>query len=240
MDALESFGDDWQAAGTETETGTGLDPDALIEIVDVGGDDGGPRSPYELLFPAAMVWGLMGCATSFAINFVRERNSGTWLRLQVSALSRAQVLAGKALACTLAGLAASGVLLVVGVVALGVRVGSPGLLLLAMLGASLCFTGLMMVLSQLGRTEGAVAGGSWVVMMPLAMIGGGMIPLVVMPPWLRTLSHVSPFKWAIYAIEGAVWRDLSAGQMVLPLLLLLGIAAAAFGLGMLVFRRREP
>lgn len=78
------------------------------------------------------------------------------------------------------------------------------------------------------------------VMIPLAMIGGGMIPLMAMPPWLLAASNASPFKWAILAIEGAVWRDLSLVQMLPALGILVGLAVALFGLGVAISRRQDP
>ena len=107
----------------------------------------------------------------------------------------------------------------------------------AMVSTAACFTALMMTISVLGRTESAVAGASWGLMMPFAMIGGGMIPLIAMPPWLVTASAVSPFKWAITAIEGAVWRDFGLADMVLPCAVLIATGALFAGIGIAVFRR---
>lgn len=213
--------------------------DGLIATTEVGQDEAGdPRSSFDVTFPSAMVWALMGLATTFATSLVRERAAGTLLRLQVAPVSRAQLLASKGLACALAGIANATLLLTIGVVALGVHVGNPLHLLLAMAAGAVCFTGVMMVMSIAGKTEAAVAGGSWVLMMPLAMIGGGMIPLIAMPKWMLTASNVSPFKWAILAIEGAVWRDFSLAELALPLGVLVGLGIALFGLGYAVFARR--
>ena len=242
MDALDQVSEISRPEGS-SDGATASAPAALgegmVESVDIDRDRSGrPRSGYEITFPSSMVWGLMGCATAFATTLVREKRAGTLLRLHVSPLSRAHVLAGKGLACMLAGLGASTLLLIIGMLFLGVRVGNPPLLVVALLGAALCFTGLMLVMSVIGRTEAAVAGGSWVIMMPLAMIGGGMIPLVAMPPWLLAASDFSPFKWAIYAIEGAVWRDFSLAELLPSVGILAGIAALLFGVGVVVLRRR--
>lgn len=242
MDALDQVSRSNDPSEPASEDAGGAVPmgEALVESVPVDRDRSGkPRSPYEVTFPSSIVWGLMGCATAFATTLVRERRAGTMFRLRVSPLSLAHVLAGKGLACMLAGLGASAVLLAIGVIALGVRVVDPLLLGLSLVAASACFCGLMMVMSVLGRTESAVAGGSWVVMMPLAMIGGGMIPLIAMPPWLLTASNASPFKWAIFAIEGAVWRDLTLAEVLPSLLVLLAIAVGLFALGVTILRRRE-
>lgn len=247
MDALEQVNQrgpqtgEPRPPGREATTPSASLTEGLVEAVEVTRDRSGkPRSPYDVTFPSSIVWGLMGCATSFATTIVRERRAGTLLRLRTSPLSRAHVLAGKGLACMLAGLGASAVLLTFGVLVLGVRVADPLLLVVALLAASACFTGLMMIMSVLGKTESAVAGGSWIIMMPLAMIGGGMIPLVAMPPWLLTASHLSPFKWAILAIEGAVWRDFSVPEMLPPLLILLGTAGVLFAAGVAVSKRSDP
>lgn len=244
MDALDEVSRAPAAAPTATNALTGaggFSPEGMLESVDVARNESGtPRSPFDVTFPSSIVWGLMGCATAFATSMVRERRAGTLLRLRVSPLSRAQILAGKGLACMLAGLGTSAVLLTFGVIALGVRVGDPLLLLLALTCAAACFTGIMLLMSVVGKTESAVSGGSWVVMMPLAMIGGGMIPLIAMPSWLLTLSHASPFKWAILAIEGAVWRDLTLVQMLPALGILLAIATGLFTVGVVVMKRRDP
>ncbi|MCX4242933.1 ABC transporter permease [Paraliomyxa miuraensis] len=247
MDALDGLNAaDGPLAGDRTSTDaeasrSGFSLEGLLEAVDVTRDDSGqPRSAFDITFPSSIVWGLMGCATAFATSMVHERRAGTLLRLRVAPIARAHVLASKGLACMLAGMGTSALLLTFGVLALGVRVGDPLLLLLALVCASACFTGIMLVMSVIGRTEAAVSGGSWVVMMPLAMIGGGMIPLIAMPPWLLAASHASPFRWAILAIEGAVWRDLSLTQMLPSLSILLALAVVLFGIGVAVMRRRDP
>jgi ABC-2 type transport system permease protein len=65
----------------------------------------------------------------------------------------------------------------------------------------------------------------------MAMLGGAMIPQFIMPPWMLTLGHISPVKWAILAIEGAVWRGFSLAEMVVPCAILLGFGAFCFVVG---------
>jgi ABC-2 type transport system permease protein len=52
-----------------------------------------------------------------------------------------------------------------------------------------------------------------------------------MPPWLLTLSHVSPMKWAILAYEGAIWRGFTFSDLMLPLGVLLTVGVITFALG---------
>ena len=61
----------------------------------------------------------------------------------------------------------------------------------------------MMMIAGLGRTEQAVAGAGWAMLMPMTMFGGGMMPQFIMPAWMQTVGNVSPVKWAILGFEGA-------------------------------------
>lgn len=195
------------------------------------------RSPYELTFPSAMMWGLMGCASGFAVSLVKERRDGTLLRMQVAPLRRGELLAGKALACFMACLFVIVVMLIFGRM-LGMRWGRPAILAAAMLSASFCWVGVMMLLSVIGRTEQAVAGASWAVLVVLAMIGGGMVPLIFLPKFMQQIAVISPIRWGIEALEGAIWRGYSPAEMVRPCAVLLAIGAAALVTGTTIFERR--
>jgi ABC-2 type transport system permease protein len=75
--------------------------------------------------------------------------------------------------------------------------------------------------------------------MIMGMLGGAMMPLVFMPSWLRPLSHFSPAKWGILALEGAIWRKFTPLEMITPCLILLAIGTAAFLLGVAMLRKQE-
>lgn len=197
----------------------------------------GPRNAFAVTFPQAAVWGMMGCAAGFGVSMVAERRRGTLLRLRTAPISRWHIVGGKALACFGATLAVATVLILVGVVVFGVEVRSVWLLGLAIVCAAVAFVGLMMALANIGRTEQATAGVGWAVLLLLAMIGGGMIPLFVMPGWMQRISHFSPIKWAIYGLEGALWREFTVAEMVTPCAVLLGVGVVFFSMGAFLFAR---
>lgn len=225
--------------------GAGFDLTPLVvESVEVSAReaDGGrprPATSWEITFPSSILWGLIGCAASFAISLVTERQTGTFYRLKSAPLTRAQILAGKGLACFAACALVTCVLLAVGIFALGVRVQNGPGLVLASVCTAICFTGLMMFLSTLGRTEQAASGMGWGILTMMAMLGGGMFPLFLMPPWMQTASHVSPVKWGILAIEGGIWRGFSLADMAGPCGVLVGIGVAGFAAGSAVLSRRD-
>ena len=60
-----------------------------------------PKSAFEVTFPSSVTWGMYGCIITFAISIVSERTKGTLIRLRMSPLSWAEIVAGKGLACFL-------------------------------------------------------------------------------------------------------------------------------------------
>lgn len=195
----------------------------------------GPKNSYEISFPQAVLWGMLGCAAGFGISLVTERTQGTLVRLRMAPIAPIQVLCGKAVACFATTSAVAVVLLGLAMVVFGVRPGSFPLLAVAIVASSLAFVGIMMFLSVLGKTEQGAAGVGWAILMVMAMTGGGMVPLFAMPGWMRTISDFSPVKWCIYVIEGAIWRGFSPAEMLFPCALLLAIGAGCFLIGVRAF-----
>ena len=201
-----------------------------VTMEPIGGASGIPKSPYEISFPLGIVWGLIGCVSTFTISFVRERTGGTLVRLRLAPLSRAEILAGKALACAICCLAEAIFLLLIGHFACGMRLENPVGLALAAISISAGFVGLTMLLGLLGKTEQSAAGTGWAVMLILAMFGGGMMPLNFMPEWMQTLGAFSPVRWSILALEGASWRGFTLQELLAPCGMLLALGAVTLTL----------
>jgi len=194
------------------------------------------QSRWDISFPQAIMWGILACAAGFAITIVRERKQGTFLRLQVAPVSRPQIVAGKATACFISVMAVIGIMTALGMW-LGMRPRSPALLLLAAVSVATCFVGIMMLMSTIGKSEEAVSGAAWGANMLMAMFGGGMIPLLFMPGFMRTLSNASPVKWSILALEGAIWRGFTLPEMLMPCGILFAVGAICFAIGSLLLSR---
>lgn len=188
------------------------------------------KSQWDISFPQAMMWGVLGCVAGFAISIARERTHGTLTRLQVAPVSKFEIIAGKALACFMTAIAVIVLLTVLGV-CLGMKPGSYPMLAFASVCVAFCFVGIMMVMAMLGKTEQSVNGSGWAVNMVMAMLGGCMIPVMFMPEIMKTLSVISPIKWAILSIEGAIWREFSLAEMMLPCGILLTIGAVGIVMG---------
>lgn len=213
-----------------------IDVSRQIDPNSVGGQLKKIRSTWDISFPQAMMWGVLGCVAGFSISIARERSQGTMLRLQVAPVSQFEILAGKALACFLAVLLVIGLLTLLGVV-MGMSPNNYWLLAVAAVCVGICFVGIMMTMSLLGKTEQSVSGAGWAINMVMAMLGGAMIPVMFMPAVIQQFSVLSPIKWGILAIEGAIWRQFSWTEMMLPCGMLLAVGAIGFVLGMGLLKR---
>jgi ABC-2 type transport system permease protein len=190
-----------------------------------------PSNGFDVAFPQGIMWGIIGCVMTFAIGLVSERVHGTFVRLQIAPLSRTQILAGKALACFTAISFLQIVLLAIGIVGFNIQPSSYALLALACVSAALGFVGFMMMVAGLGRTEQAAGGAGWAMLMPMTLFGGGMMPQFIMPAWMQTVGNLSPVKWTILGIEGAIWRGFTLNEMLLPSAILLAFGAVCFAVG---------
>jgi ABC-2 type transport system permease protein len=190
----------------------------------------GPRNTFDITFPQGVIWGLIGCVMTFGISLVIERTHGTLVRLRMAPLTRAQILGGKALACFVSMMIVETLLLGVAL-AFGVRPSSYAILALAGVSSAVCFVGFMMLIASLGKTEQGASGAASALMMPLAMLGGAMVPQFVMPQWMQTIGMISPVRWSLMAIEGGVWRNFSLAEMALPCGILVSVGIACFALG---------
>jgi ABC-2 type transport system permease protein len=212
-------------------------PDISVEEITVSSR--APASSWEITFPQSLQWALIGVAAAFAIGLVVERRNGTFLRLRLAPISRFQILAGKGFACFTAAITSSAVLLAIGILIFGVRVASWPMLAIAVGSSAFCFVGIMMFMSVLGKTEQAVAGAGWAILLVMSMTGGGMVPLMMMPSWMFKLGSFSAVKWSILAIEGAIWRGFGPSEMVLPVGVLLGMGVLGLTVGTIILSKSD-
>ncbi|MEK6675728.1 MAG: ABC transporter permease [Planctomycetota bacterium] len=219
----------------DTTSGEGWMP-LKIETVSVTRQREGPKTTYDISFPQGMIWGIMGCSAAFGISMVVERTGGTLIRLRMAPISRATILAGKAAACFSTLMVAQIALISIGMGVFHIRPDSFPLLILAFFCIAIAFVGIMMLLSVLGKTEQSAGGIGWSILVIMSMIGGGMIPQFFMPKWLQTINVISPVKWAVMAMDGAIWRGYSFQEMLTPALVLVGFGVVCFLFGCRAFR----
>jgi ABC-2 type transport system permease protein len=227
------------AAGAPAATGLGAWRPVHVEISELKADRKLPTNSYALSFPQGIVWGLMGCVMAFGVSVANERARGTLMRLTTAPISRGQILIGKAIACFIACLAVQALLLALAVVAFGVPLNQPWMLVVSCVASAFGFIGVMMLVAGVFPSEGGAQGAGRAVVLVMAMIGGGTIPLMFMPPFVQSISNISPFKWATLATEGALWRGFTLAEMATPVGILAAIGVGGYFLGSWAMHRAE-
>jgi ABC-2 type transport system permease protein len=198
-----------------------------------------PTQGFQITFPQCILWGILGCAATFAVSIVKEQTTGTFARLCVGPVKKSHILAGKGLACFVTCVMVMICLYILAKLLFHVPINNVAYFIMASICAILCFVGIMMFACTLGKTEQSVGASGWALMMVMAMLGGGMMPLVFMPKWMQTLGTISPVKWGIYALEGAIWRHFSFTEMLVPCGVLLAIGAVFFAIGATILGRQN-
>jgi ABC-2 type transport system permease protein len=202
-----------------------------VKVEELAPRAGRPRASFDVTFPQGIVWGLAGCFGAFASSLVTERARGTLDRLRLAPITAFHLISGKAIACLVAGLLVQALVFAVALTFFGSQIAQPAMLVVACFAAAFAFAGLAMALAAFCRTEAEANGAGRGAILILALIGGGTIPLFFMPPFLRTLSYGSPFRWAVAAIEGPFWRDTPVSEQVVPLVVLIAIGFLGWIIG---------
>lgn len=198
-----------------------------------------PPTPYARSFPAAMGWAAMGAAAAFALALGREGWGPTSLRLAAAPVSAAAVALGKAVACLVALSASLLLLLALGAAFFALRPASGAGVALAYAAAAAPAVGLALLFSQCGRGQVAVSGTAWGVLLVFALFGGALLPLHLLPEWMQFAGRASPLRWLMAVLEGVLWRGEDWRALWRPAAGLIGLGAAAFAAGMLLFLGRR-
>jgi ABC-2 type transport system permease protein len=224
-------------AGTGGMSGMSAWKPISVDVTELAMRPGIPANSFAISFTQGVAWALFGAVLAFGSGIAEERQRGTLVRLRVSPMSPNGILMGKALACFLTCMATEWLLVFFGVAFFHVAVSSWLFMAVVIAVTAFGFSGLMMLLAAGFRTEGGAQGAGRAVLLVLAMVGGGTVPLVFMPPFLRAASNISPFKWAVMAAEGATWRNWGPDEMWLPLAVLAAIGAIGLTAGTALVRR---
>jgi ABC-2 type transport system permease protein len=206
-----------------------------IRILDDGG--GTARSLIGYFGPSvAMVFLFFGIGLA-ARSVLAERQEGTLARLRVAPVAFWRVLAGKLLA--MLGLSLASVLVVWATTAwlLDATWGDPIAVLVLTLAVVVAMGSIALLVTVVARTEAQADAATAGIGFALALLGGNFFPPGSLPPFMETLSFLTPNGWGLQgygalAIDGkgldAIWT---------PVLALLAITAAFGVVAVLRFRR---
>jgi ABC-2 type transport system permease protein len=199
-----------------------------------------PGDAWQVLVPALLVQ--LGLFGSLFVGFglISEYRAGVIERMRVTPVSRAALLLGRSLKDALV-LLVQAVLLTVLAVPFGLRVplGSAVVALVLVAVLALAMSSASYALALRLKSEDALAPMLNMIVLPLLLLSGILLPMTVAPAWLYNLSRANPFVYVVDA-ERAVFQ----GELFTPTVLVgLGIAVLlvvlAVGWGVRTFRRES-
>jgi len=187
--------------------------------------------------PGYTLFGVFFIVQVVATSILREKQDGTFRRLMVAPISRTALLIGKVLPYYLINLLQVAVMFGVGVFMFGMSLGNdPLALVIITLCTAAASTGLGLLVAALGKTAEQIGGISSLLVITLAAIGGSMVPTFIMPPFMQTLSKLSPHAWALEGYQNIIVRGLGVASILPEAGMLLLFALVFFSLAVWRFK----
>jgi ABC-2 type transport system permease protein len=195
-------------------------------------------------------WGLFGMfliAVPLAGALVRERASGIMTRLQLLPVSFLTLLTGKLAAYGTVCLLQFGLMLLIGrfvmplfgaaALVVGPAYGAVVLVLLCAASAATAF-GLFLGVASRTYEQASMVGAISVVI--AAAIGGVMVPVFAMPPFMRAISQLSPLAWGLNAFLDLFARGGGLADVWLEAVLMLAFAVLMLLAAGSLLQRQRP
>ncbi len=195
-------------------------------------------SSFQVTVPGnAVLFGFFIALTT-AMAFLGERKSGTWRRLLAAPVRRSTALLATLVPYFLVGCCQLAFLFTVGAVFFGMQVaGSIIALVVLSLCVVFCAVSLGLLFASLATTEKQLGGIGSVLLLVMGMLGGCMVPRLVMPPFMKTLGLGVPHGWALDGYYAILVREGTGLAAIAPsLFVLLAFGAVFAGLGVALFR----
>jgi ABC-2 type transport system permease protein len=215
------------------DTGTRDHPVDLLVV----NQDQGSITSAEQNVPGYTIYGVFVIMMTISTSLFREKNEGTFRRLQAAPIYRAVILAGKLLPYYLINLIQIALMLTIGVLVFHIGLGSHPLCLIPLsLALAAAATGLGLLLASLGKSQEEVTSLGMLLSILLAALGGIAVPTYVMPSFMQKLSLAIPHSWALTGFQDVIVRN-QGMEAVLPIVgILLGYALVFWGIAIWRFR----
>ena len=190
------------------------------------------------------VLGFMLFFSTFPMTFVmadilREKKQHIFQRNLTTPISRAAQLFAKMFVTFLLGFAQIAIILLAGKYLFSIEWGDNiGILLAISALYTLTFTCLGLFLSSIVKSYDQLGALSPIILVSTAMLGGCMWPMeLINNKVLLLLANITPQRWALSAMESIAMRGAAPTTAVVPMLVLLGMAAVYFMLGLRVVKK---
>jgi ABC-2 type transport system permease protein len=210
-------------------------------LTKISGSRGFPAgSAWQIYVPGLLVQlGLFGSAF-VGFGLIGEWREGIIERMRVTPVSRMSLLLGRVMRDVVLLLVQS-IMLVVCSTAFGLRAPLAGIIislgfifLLSISLSSLSYTAALMT-----KSEDAFAPLTNMVMVPLLLLSGVLLPMSLAPRWLYVLSHFNPFLYIVEAMREAFIGRYASGIILEGIAVAVALAIFSVTVGARTFRKEN-
>ena len=233
------YGDDARGAGARSAPRGITMPYTVREEAMTSGSNVAYNG-YAHSFGGMAIQFLLFAMANMGVEMLLERQRGLWKRLRSAPVSRASLLAGKAISGSVISLLTLWVSFAFAMIVFRVRIEGSVLGFVAIsVGVALMAAAFGILVAAVGNTPATARGITSFAILIMVMLGGAWVPTFVFPAWLQQLTLVVPVRWAVDGLDAMTWRGIGAGGAVAPTAILVAFAAAFMATAAARFRWEE-
>lgn len=173
-------------------------------------------SIHHYIFPALAVMFLLFICNVVFEDMLREKESGTLLRLSVSPLKFTEFIWSKTVTSALIGIFCTIFLILLGSLIFSIRWGNPVLVLFIVLSLNILIAGFISFLYSFIRTERQAGAVLSSVILIMSLVGGSMIPVENFPSFLKPVSRLTLNYWGLEAFRISILGE--PVRQIIPIL----------------------
>ena len=201
---------------------------------------GGAENAYTFLVPGLLVQlGLFG-AFFAGFGLIGEWREGVIEAERVTPASRTALLVGRLMRDVLQLFVQALILVALGL-ALGMRASfwgaAIGIALTLLIGGACAAASNALALTT--KSEDVMAPVINMVMMPVLLLSGILLPMTLGPAWLERTSDFMPFRWIVDSVRGTFAGHVAATTMMWGVIWAVGLFVVALWWGTAVFRKEN-
>jgi ABC-2 type transport system permease protein len=195
---------------------------------------------YAHSFAGMAIQFLLFAMANIGVEMLLERQRGLWSRLRSAPVSKLTLLSGKAASGTIISLMILLVSFGFAMIVFKVTIqGSViGFLAISIACAVMASTFGLLV-AALGNSPATARGVTTLAVLMMVMLGGAWVPTFIFPAWLQQFTLVVPVRWAVDGLDAMTWRGIGLSGALMPVLVLIGFAAAFWTIAATRFRWEE-
>ncbi len=199
-----------------------------------------PLNTFDIETPGFAVMFLLFGVMIGTEGLLEERDKGTMARLIVAPVPRSSILGGKLAAQFLVSLLQISLLFAAGHFIFNMDTGNslPGLVLMVAITAYTA-TAFGLLLAALVKTRRQASAFGVLTILLMSALGGSWWPLDIVPPFMRTLGHVTINAWALDGIKGLILHGQGFFDILPQAGVLFAYGTVCFLAGVKLFRFRN-